>query len=137
MKIIITTILICFSALVVSAQQKAKPQFSDFKVAVYKGKIKNPKWAKRISDTEWEDELGKIYADAAPQVNFAGKYYITYHSCGTSCLYWVLTDLSIGKDLDDLGRFGYGDEAKKTPDGFSYTSDLFYEKDSKLLIARF
>ncbi|MCU0237996.1 MAG: hypothetical protein MUC29_01025 [Pyrinomonadaceae bacterium] len=137
MKLLITTILICFSALAIFAQQKSKPQFSDFKVTVYKGKIKNPKWAKRISNEEWRDELGKFYSSTPPQINFAGKYFITLHSCGTGCGYYNFTDLSTGKELGILGMFSYGDEEKKTTDGFSYTPDLFYQKDSKLLIVHF
>jgi hypothetical protein len=131
----ILTLLIC--SITVFAQQKKNPKFNDFKVKVYSGKIKNPKWAKRISKDEWRDETGNFYASNAPQVNFAGKYYITFHSCGTSCIYYNFTDLSTGKELDDMGVFGYGDEATKTPDGFDYTSDIFYQKDSKLLIAQF
>jgi hypothetical protein len=137
MKIMITTILICFSALVVSAQQKAKPQFNDFKVSVYKGKIQNPKWAKRVSSNEWKDDLGNAFE--RPQVNFGGKYLITLHyfGGGRSAAYYELNDLSTGKELNILGAFGWGDPVPKTPDGFEYKSNLYFEKNSKLIIAQF
>jgi len=110
--------------------------FSDFPAQVYHGSIKIPDYYKKDGDY-WRDDMGK--AVAPPDINFAGKYYISLHGCGTDCRYFTLSDLATGKDSDALNIFTTGDDAypAKTPDGQSYTVDLISHPDSSLLIARY
>lgn len=111
------------------------PRFEDYPMPVYSGKIHHPKWIRHVADGEWRDNLGKLVD--LPEVNFAGKYFIAVHSCGTGCWYYTLTDLSSGLDLDLLRNFEAGEPAPKTRDGYPYVTDLISRANSKLLVAQY
>jgi hypothetical protein len=88
-----------------------------------------------VADGEWRDNLDRVVAP--PEVNFAGRYFIAVHSCGTGCRYYTLTDLSSGLGLDFLRVFDAGQRAPKTRDGYPYVTDLITRANSKLLVAQY
>jgi hypothetical protein len=98
------------------------PRFEDYKVALYRGAIHEPKWIRHVGGDEWRDHLGKIVDP--PEINFAGKYFIAGHSCGTGCRFYTLTDLSSGRDLDVLTEFTTAEPPPKTRDGHLYITIL-------------
>ena len=110
-------------------------RFEDYQVSVYTGAIHQPKWIQRITEGEWRDDLGKLVEP--PEINFAGKYFVARHSCGTGCRYYSLTDLSSGRDLDLLKAFDAVEPPPKTRDGYPYITDLITRANSKLLVAQY
>lgn len=72
------------------AQGEERPRFEDYEVSSYRGAIRPPKWIRHVGDNEWRDNFGKLVAP--PEINFAGRYFIALHSCGTGCSYYTLTD---------------------------------------------
>jgi hypothetical protein len=111
------------------------PQFGDYQVPLYRGAIRPPKWIQHVGDDEWRDDLGKMVGP--PEINFAGRYFVAVHSCGTGCRYYTLTDLSTGRDLDLLEMFTAAEPAPKTRDGREYITDLISRPDSRLLVAQY
>jgi len=114
---------------------QTSPRFEDYEVVVYRGTIHRPKWIQRGADDEWRDELGKLVE--SPQINFAGKYFVAVHSCGSGCRYYTMTDLSSGRELDLLKGFSAAEPSRTTRDGHSYFTDLVTRATSKLLVAQF
>ena len=127
-------LLMLFLITAASSAQNVPP-FEDYQVPVYRGKIHQPRWIRHVADGEWRDNLDKLVD--VPEVNFAGKYFIAVHSCGTGCRYYTLTDLASGVDLDLLRHFNAGDPAPKTRDGSPYVTDLITRANSKLLVAQY
>ena len=121
--------------LITASSAQTFPRFDDYPMTVYSGKIHPPTWIRRVADGEWKDNLGKLVGP--PEVNFAGKYFIALHSCGTGCRYYTLTDLSSGRSLDVLRGFDAGEAAPKTRDGHPYTTSLVTRANSKLLVAQY
>ena len=109
--------------------------FEDYEVQVYTGAIHRPKWIRHVGGDEWRDNLGKLVDP--PEVNFAGKYFVVVHSCGTGCRYYTMTDLSSGRALDLLKDFDAAEPPPKTRDGYPYITDLITRANSKLLIAQY
>lgn len=131
------TAAISLSILFLIAASSAQnfPRFEDYPMPVYSGKIHQPTWISHVADGEWRDNLGKLVGP--PEVNFAGKYFIGVHSCGTGCRYYTLTDLSSGRSLDVLRDFDAGEPAPKTRDGYPYITNLITRANSKLLVAQY
>lgn len=125
-------LLSCFLSV---AAQDARPRFDDYKVSHYQGRVHVPKWIQRSSSGEWRDDAGKLVDP--PEVNFAGKYYIGAHSCGTGCRYYTMTDLSSGRELKALFPFSTAEPLPKTHDGFEYLTTLHYQADSEMIIAQY
>ena len=96
-QLLLTVSLLGF-CLPVSAPTQNTPRFEDYAVAVYTGRIQRPKWIHPGPSGEWRDKLGKLVEP--PEINFAGKYFVAVHSCGTSCRYYTMTDLSSGRELN-------------------------------------
>jgi len=115
------TILLMFSTLTLRLTAQSSPTFDDYKVAVYTGAMHWPKWIRRVGDDEWRDELDKLVEP--PVVNFAGRYFVAVHSCGTGCRYYTMTDLSSGRELRLLKNFR--------------VADLLTRANSKLLVAQY
>ncbi len=122
----------CFLSI---AAQDARPRFEYYKVSRYQGRVHLPKWIQRSSSGEWRDDAGKL--EDPPEVNFAGRYYIGVHSCGTGCRYYTMTDLSSGRELKALFPFSTAEPPPKTRDGFEYLAILYYQADSKLIVAQY
>jgi hypothetical protein len=130
-------IIFIFVAYVFSAigQQTRLPLFDDYRVPLYRGKIHKPAWS-RHTDDMWVDDLGKLSEE--PKINFAGKYFITTHTCGSGCASYSMTDLSNGRELRVLEPFWFTEFPQpKTRDGHEYTTGLFYRPASKILVAQF
>jgi len=117
------------------AQQRALPRFDDHRVVVYRGKVHRPKWIRRTAGGEWRDKLGKLVDP--PRVNFAGRYYVAKHSCGTGCAYYTMTDLSTGRESNLLGQFSYTEPLPKTRDGREYTTTIDFTANSRLIIVQY
>lgn len=111
------------------------PTFTDFEAPIYRGQIYAPKGLRRVGPREWRDEFNKLVA--SPEVNFAGKYSITLHSCGTSCRFFTMADLSTGRGLDVLASFASAEPRPKTKEGYEYTTDLIGRPGSRLLVAQY
>jgi hypothetical protein len=124
-----------FFSLTPSSASQSASRFEEYKVPVYKGAIHRPKWIRHVRGDEWRDNLGKLVDP--PEVNFAGKYFVVVHSCGTGCRYYTMTDLSSGRALDLLKDFGAAEPAPKTRDGYPYVTDLITRANSKLLVAQY
>jgi len=113
----------------------AESDFSKYPVPLYQGSLHIPTYYKKTDDG-WRDDDGKLVAPLA--INFAGKYYIGLHSCGTECRYYSMSDLSSGKDSSALNMFSSNGEARlRTRDGRTYITDLASRADSNLLVARY
>ncbi len=125
---------VAFFCLTPSLAAQSSPRFKDYEVPVYTGAIHRPKWIRRVSGDEWRDNLGKLVEP--PEVNFAGKYFISVHSCGTGCRYYTMTDLSSGRELNLLKDFGAAEPPPTTREGYPYT-DLITRANSKLLVAQY
>ena len=123
---------VCFSA---QSPTPAAPTFEDYPIAVYSGRIHRPKWIRRGTSGEWRDQLGKLVEPA--EINFAGKYFVSVHSCGTSCRYYTMTDLSTGRELNLLRDFDAVEPPPRTHDGYQFITDLVSRPDSKLLVAQY
>ena len=124
-----------FVGLTLQVTCQTSPRFEDYEVAIYRGAIHSPKWIRRAADADWRDELGKLVEP--PEINFAGKYFISVHSCGTGCRYYTLTDLSSGRELDLLKDLGATEPPRTTRKGYPYVTDLVTRANSKLLVAQF
>lgn len=112
------------------------PKFSDYPVPVYAGALHIPPYYKQDSDGAWRDDLGKEVAPVC--INFAGRYYLGVHSCGTECRYFTLSDLSTGRDSKALNMFSTTEgEPLRTRDGRTYVTELAGRPDSKTLVARY
>jgi len=111
------------------------PKFDDFPVAKHPGPWVLPRGVRRVSANEWRNENGKLIE--APRVNFAGKYGIILHSCGTGCRYYTLTDLSTGRDLNALNVFASTEPQPTTKEGFTYVTDLVGRSGSNMLVAQY
>jgi hypothetical protein len=129
------TLLVMFVGLTLPATGQTAPRFEDYEVAIYKGTIHRPAWIRRVANDEWRDELGKLVEP--PEINFAGKYFVSVHSCGTGCRYYTMTDLSSGRELNLLKDFGAGEPPPTTREGYPYVTDLVTRANSKLLVAQF
>lgn len=130
---IILLFIICVP--LVPAQKKFLPRFKDYKVSLYQGKIHLPNWMHYGSDGESRDELDKLVE--SPGINFAGKYFVAGHSCGTGCRYYTMTDLSSGRELDVLDDFTTAEPRPKTSDGYEYLTVLYNRYNSKMLAAQY
>ncbi|HZS45287.1 MAG TPA: hypothetical protein VFC63_09320 [Blastocatellia bacterium] len=128
-------IWLAFTAFAIPLVVQPSPRFEDYKVAVYSGPIHPPKWINHVGSDEWRDYRGKLVEP--PEVNFAGKYYVAAHSCGTECRSYTLTDLSDGRELDLLTDFDAGDHQPKTRDGYTYITVLVTRANSRLLVAQY
>lgn len=106
-------------------------RFEDYNVKLYTGRIHQPNWIRRGADGEWRDELGKLVE--APTINFAGKYFVAMHGCGTYCRYYTMTDLSSGREIDLLKVFGTGET---TSDGYAYLAELITRPNSRMLVVQ-
>jgi hypothetical protein len=136
MKILIqVVVVIALCSINISAQAKRNASFEDYKTSVFKGTIRSPKWIKKVSENEWRDELGKLVVP--PDINFAGKYFVAAHSCGTGCRYYTMTDITNGRELDLLNGFTTAEPPPKTSDGYEYLSILYYQYDSKLMLVQY
>lgn len=118
-----------------SSSAQSSPRFEDYEVTVYSGMVVRPKWIRHVRGDEWRDDLGKLVEP--PKVNFAGKYFVAVHSCGTGCRYYTMTDLSSGGELDVLKTFGAVEPPPKTRQGHRYITDLITRANSKLLVAQY
>ena len=126
----------CLLMVATTAQSEAiDPDFSNYSVEIYTGKFKIPDYYKKTDDG-WRDDMGKLVDN--PHVNFAGKYFIGRHSCGTECVYYSLSDLATGKDYNSLNMFSSGgDTPTRTKDGRRYLTELRSVPGSRLLIAMY
>lgn len=129
---VIFLLIICVFS--ISAQDNS-PRFEGYNVSLYQGKIHLPEWIRRASEGEWRDEPGKLVQ--SPVVNFAGKYFVAAHSCGTGCRYYTMTDLSSGRELQALNNFATAEPTPETSDGYEYLTILYYRPNSKMLIAQY
>lgn len=116
--------------------QISQLKFSDHRTKIFIGKKHWPKWLRKEESDCWRDQLGKCIP-VDPSLNFAGKYFVTGHSCGTGCRYFTITDLSTGRDLDRvLSRFTTA-EPPPTIEGRPYLVDLVFHPNSKLIVAQY
>ena len=129
------TLVLIFFRLILPVTAQTAPRFEDYEVVIYRGAIHKPKWVRRVADDEWRDGLGKL--TEAPEINFAGKYFVSVHSCGTGCRYYTMTDLSSGRELSLLKDFGAAEPPPTTREGYRYVTDLVTRANSKLLVAQF
>ena len=129
-----TVVLVLF-CLTLQVTGQSSPRFEDYEVTIYTGTIHRPKWIRHVGADEWRDELGKLIEP--PEVNFAGRYFIASHSCGTGCRYYTMTDLSSGRELNLLKDFDAAEPRPKTRKGYSYITILVTRANSKLLVAQY
>lgn len=119
--------------LLVSANKT--PRFEDYKVPLYTKELHNPGWITHIRGDEWRDELNKLVSP--PEINFAGKYFICAHSCGTGCSYYTLTDLSSGRELEVLDKLKTMGPRQKTRNKDKYFIELMSRPNSKMLVVQY
>jgi hypothetical protein len=117
------------------AQSNHELLFESYAVSIYEGRQITPKGIRQVGSYEWRNENGKLVG--APEINFAGKYNITLHSCGTGCRYYQMTDMSNGKDVPILGMFSTAEPPPLTKSGKEYLTVLLHVANSKLLVAQY
>lgn len=114
----------------VNSSNKNQVLFDQYKIDVSKEPIQIPSGYTYKGDM-WVDELGKRVDPV--KINFAGQYYLGLHSCGAGCRYYTLNNLENKQDLSALL-----DQFTSNPDeGKNTFIQLFYQKNSRLLIARY
>ena len=125
-----------------STDKKLEAEFDKHKVKeVYKSEIKIPNSYKKDEEGKYRDSAGKYVGNQQDfYVNFAGKYMIVTHSCGTSCYYRTVEDLSAGKSvkIEGMDKFDNTETRPLFKDsemgGFA---KLYTREDSDLLMARY
>lgn len=128
-------ILACLLSAQSYADSRVIPQFSSYPTQIYTGDLVIPAFLKKDGEI-WRDDLGKMVFP--PVVNTAGKFYMTPHSCGTSCRYYTLNDLSSGDESGALNQFSNdGGTPGKSKDGRNIVIDLTTRPDSALILARY
>ena len=132
---VILAISLMFSSWSPSLVAQSSPRFEDHTIPVYTGAPHRPKWIRRVNGGEWRDNLGKLVGP--PEVNFAGKYFVSAHSCGTGCRYYTMTDLSSGRELSLLKDFAAAEQPPKTRAGYPYITELVTRANSKMLVAQY
>jgi hypothetical protein len=80
-----------------------QPKFDQYHADVYQGRVYPLKGYSKDQDGFWRDPNGK--AVGAPEINFAGSYYISLHSCGTGCRYYMMNNMITGEESDLLRMF--------------------------------
>jgi len=126
-------VLFSFSTLAEDHQQR--PKFSDYPAPLYTGRLLIPSYYVKSGDA-WRDDMGKEVAP--PTINFAGRYHVGLHSCGTECRYYTLSDLSTGSDSKALDMFSSdGEKPTRTKDGRSYITDLMTRPTSAMIVAQY
>jgi hypothetical protein len=114
----------------------SSPSFAAYPAVAYTGSLCIPSYYVREAGGLWRDDMGKQVAPV--EINFAGRYYIGLHSCGTGCRYFTLSDLSSGRDSKALDMFSSeGGEPTRTKDGRTYVTELIAHPESTMLIARY
>ncbi|MFC0401240.1 hypothetical protein [Paraburkholderia rhizosphaerae] len=132
---ILTFFFVCACVVVRAADNGLSPEFSDYRVNVYRGRLKVPVYYVKIGN-KWRDDMGKMVSP--PVINFSGKYHIGIHSCGADCRYYTLSNLMSGADSGALDPFSNaGEQPNKTSDGRIYITNLISRPDSKMLIAQY
>lgn len=117
------------------ADSHVPPKFSDYPTHIYTGDLVIPAYLKKDGEV-WRDDMGKIVSP--PVINTAGRFYMTPHSCGTSCRYYTLNDLSNGEESQALVRFSNdGATPRKTKDGRDIVIDITTRPDSSLILVRY
>jgi len=141
MKFNFLILFLCLASSIVSAETAGEAAIrkvtdhSNFPVKVYKGKLHKPAEFKQDADGTWRDWAGKRIDE--PEINFAGKYSISAHSCGGGCRYYQIFDMTNGKELPILNRFKHDEYPPKTSDGYTYMSMLDFRADSRLLVVQY
>lgn len=133
--IILSLLLSVYVSCALAADGTPAPQFSDYPSKIYSGKSHIPSYYKKSGDV-WRDDMGK--AVSSPEVNFAGKYYVGVHSCGTECRYYTLSNLATGQDSNALEMFSSdGQSPSRTKDGRTYVTNLVTRSDSRMFVAQY
>ena len=125
-----------------SLNSKLEAKFDEYKVKeVYKDEIKIPNSYKKDEEGLYRDKFGKFVSNQQDfYVNFAGKYMIVTHSCGTSCYYRTVEDLSAGKTVkvDGMSKFDNTETRPLFKDsemgGFA---KLYTREDSTLMLVQY
>jgi|GEM_PF-1302995 len=117
------------------ADSHVPQKFSDYPTHIYTGDLVIPAYLKKDGEV-WRDDMGKVVSP--PVINTAGRFYMTPHSCGTSCRYYTLNDLSNGEESQALVRFSNdGATPRKTKDGRDIVIDITTRPDSSLILVRY
>jgi hypothetical protein len=112
------------------------PAFSNYPATLYTGDIHLPEEFKAPPDgLSWRDSSGKIIEK--PSINFAGKYFLSTHSCGAECRYYLMTDLSTGKEALSLEMFASSEPPPRTREGYRYITFLYSKAESNMLVAQY
>jgi hypothetical protein len=109
--------------------------FSDYPVSIYRGNLSKPDSFRQDIDGSWKDKFGERIRK--PIINFSGKYFVSVHRCGGPCFYYKIHDMSTGKELSLLDMFAFADNPPKTRDGWTYSSNLYYKPNSRLLVVQY
>ncbi|MDR2092600.1 MAG: hypothetical protein LBP58_04700 [Azoarcus sp.] len=119
-----------------SVPQGKPPVFSDYPAKLYAGDIRLPDEFKAAPDgLSWRDSSGKIMEK--PGINFSGKYFLSAHSCGAECRYYLMFDLSTGKEALSLEMFASTEPPPRTREGYRYITFLYSKADSNMLVAQY
>lgn len=118
--------LFCF--LLVHANELLE-EFNKYPANVYQREYKIPK-DYQCSNKECKDINNKL-VDLS--INFAGKYSIIAHSCGTGCRFYSMLNIENGEDnLKILSQFNTMPDL----DGKEAIDDLLSKSNSRLLVVR-
>jgi len=134
--------LLAVLALVVSAPQAfaellndVQPKFEQYHVDIYHGVLHPLKGYSKDRDGYWRDSNGKTVD--APEINFAGSYYISAHSCGTGCRYYTMNSMITGEESDVLRMFASTEPPPRTKEGYPFITELVTKADSRMIVARY
>jgi hypothetical protein len=118
-----------------TAQPPKVAKFSNYLANIYFGKLHGPAGVRQSKDGTWRNSAGKLVDPIS--INFAGKYYVALNSCGTSCRYYTITDLSVGKELKVFDQFTAAEPAPTTKEGYTYVTELIFRPESTMVIAQY
>jgi len=114
------------------AQEKAEPQFNDFPVSVWSGKVAAPNLKSHPMARKFRTMLREQVKDEG--INFAGHYTLASAGCGTGCSITGIVDARTGSVYFPREFFGWtiivGDY--DFPDG---EDQRMFRPDSKMLRA--
>lgn len=131
MKLVILTATLIFLSTICFAQQSKKaPNFGDFPLTVYRGKVASLKLRSHPKARMYRTMLHLSIQDG---VNFAGHYIIGTWGCGSNCLTIAIIDAKTGNVFfpSELLDFGQGFEFKEGNE----ENPLQFKPNSNLIIA--
>ena len=124
-----TIFMVLLFSILLNANELAK-EFEKYPTKVYNGELLFPQ-DYQCDENNCKDINYKI-VDLS--LNFAGKYAVVLHSCGTECRFYSMIDVTnANEDFEILSRFNTTPDTSSSKESIDI---LTHSKNSKLLIVQ-